>query len=105
MFKLAAIATIATFAAAQGNPQDMTPTEVFAMLGPKCTRGTDEEIGKMFDDEAKMAKLIEKCDIEKIDDIMCPKKADGEALAKKAEKAAKKGDMKPEDGEKMMKEH
>jgi len=42
MFKLAAIATIATYAVAQNaGPSE---EEVKAMLGPKCTRGTDEEV-------------------------------------------------------------
>ena len=104
MFKLAAIATIATFAAAQGPQAEPTKEEMIAMLGPKCTRGTDEEVEKMLADEAKMAEKMKKCDPEKIDDIMCPKKADAEAISKKAMEAASKGDAKPEDAEKMMKE-
>ena len=74
------------------------------MLGPKCTRGTDEEVEAKFADEAVKAAKMKECDPEKIVDIMCPTKADGEALGKKAEEAAKKGDMTAEDGEKMMKE-
>ena len=50
MFKLAAIATIATFAAAQkaSTPEPAGPSkeEIIKMLGPKCTRGTDEEVEK-----------------------------------------------------------
>ena len=46
MFKLAAIATIATFAAAQNAAPSAEPSkeEIKKMLGPKCTKGTDEEV-------------------------------------------------------------
>ena len=50
MFKLAAIATIATFAAAQNEnaapSAEPSKEEMIKMLGPKCTRGTDEEVEK-----------------------------------------------------------
>ena len=98
MFKLAAIATIATIAVAQGPSEE----EIKAMLGPKCTRGTDAEVEAMMKDEAKVKELTAKC--EKIDDIMCPKKADGEALGKKMGEAVLKDDFKKEDGDAMQKE-
>ena len=79
MFKLAAIATIATYAVAQGPSEE----EIKAMLGPKCTRGTDEEVEASMKDEAKTAAKMLECDPDKIDDVMCPGKKDIEAFGKK----------------------
>ena len=106
MFKLAAIATIATYAVAQNAAPESGPSkeEIKKMLGPKCTRGTDEEVEKKMQDETKMAAKMLECDADKIDDVMCPGKKDMEAFVKKQEEATKAKDFKVEDGEKMIKE-